>query len=138
MRLNGFVDSRDVPLLFEALTLVDQRRRMARLRQLAALGLMVESAQAAASRDPDTGVAQTITNLVLPRQAPVPVGPSHTPAREGEAGASRPQADAPASTSTSRVTAPIRERPELTTDAAAQKRGITPAMLDMIDTGIMD
>lgn len=138
MRLNGYVDASDVPMLFDALNQVDQRRRMSRLRQLAVLGLMVESAQAAAVEQGQEARSPAVTFRPKMSQPVAPVDSGlRTPGRTVEVAPATPQTEASDEKQTCGVTAQQTEQSSVLPSNAAPARRFNRSMLDRIDTDIM-
>jgi hypothetical protein len=122
LRLNGMISAESDAALFEALNGVDKHRRMGRLRQLALIGLMVER-----------GAAPSVT------VAPAAASPeAATPKRVVSSGPSKASVASFETPSSSSVTADRNEPVELPTRTSDDKPRFNRAMLDQIDTGIME
>lgn len=70
MRLNGLVDETTDKALYDALSVVLPRRRMALLRRLANVGLMVEHGRVAAESQVVPVTLRTPTSVPVPEPSP--------------------------------------------------------------------
>ncbi|TES99664.1 MULTISPECIES: hypothetical protein [Burkholderia cepacia complex] len=121
LRINGTVNDATDRALYNALSEVSLYKRMARLRQLAALGLMVEQGTLPVSTHrPAVAVA-------LP-QAPVPAPKDPTPA---------PVRASITEESSRVVTAEERNTPEVVHDTKPPKRKVDLSLMDKMNLNIM-
>ncbi|KVD93009.1 hypothetical protein WS63_08225 [Burkholderia stagnalis] len=121
LRINGTVNDATDRALYNALSEVSLYKRMARLRQLAALGLMVEQGALPVTTQ------RPVVAAALP-QAPVPAPKDPPPA----------PAKATTIDQNSRVvTAEKRDTPELVQETKPQARKVDLSLMDKMNLNIM-
>ena len=132
MRLNGIVGDTTDKALYDALSSVTPRRRMALLRRLANVGLMVEQGRIAAEPSATSETPQAVMPVAL--SEPLPAGRRMEPTPLSSSVVSKPMTAVPNRV----VTAKPDNRSDADTSASDKPRGPNLALMGRMNLSIME